>query len=313
VSSVSAGIGRIETATGLVRLVGMEVVSLFSGQLWNDFRLNRGHSGPVVRPEGYYTRHVVVVNAGGPTAVEIWSPGMRYTGHRLSPGNVIVYPAGMPYVARWSASKSTVVDIAPEFVRSVAGRDVATKDLEIHPAFAIKDDVVANLAALLGADALAGAPNGSLYGEGLGTALVARLLHRQGGAPPGSGVTVRALSPGDLRRVTAYIDEQLETPLSLQRLADLLGMNLYRFVRAFKESTGVPPYRYVLERRIELSKSLLADSNCSITEVALRTGFASQSHFATAFRRLTSVTPGRYRRDHCHLACSPREAAGSGA
>ena len=205
------------------------------------------------------------------------------------------------------------LDIAPEFVRSVAGRDVATKDLEIHPAFAIKDDVVANLAALLGADALAGAPNGSLYGEGLGTALVARLLHRQGGAPPGSGVTVRALSPGDLRRVTAYIDEQLETPLSLQRLADLLGMNLYRFVRAFKESTGVPPYRYVLERRIELSKSLLADSNCPITEVALRTGFASQSHFATAFRRLTSVTPGRYRRDHCHLACSPREAAGSGA
>jgi len=90
-------------------------------------------------------------------------------------------------------------------------------------------------------------------------------------------------------------------------------MNLYRFVRAFKESTGVPPYRYVLERRIELSKSLLADSNCPITEVALRTGFASQSHFATAFRRLTSVTPGRYRRDHCHLACSPREAAGSGA
>ena len=41
--------------------------------------------------------------------------------------------------------------------------------------------------------------------------------------------------------------------------------------------------------------SLLADRGLPITDVALRAGFASQSHFSTAFRRLTNITPGRYR------------------
>jgi len=67
------------------------------------------------------------------------------------------------------------------------------------------------------------------------------------------------------------------------------------------ESSPVPldakvgPHRYVMHRRIERSKSLLADRGLPITDVALRAGFASQSHFSTAFRRLTNITPGRYR------------------
>ena len=88
---------------------------------------------------------------------------------------------------------------------------------------------------------------------------------------------------------------KVEMDLTLQALADVLGMNVYRFIHAFKQSTGVPPHRYVMHRRIERSKSLLADRGLPITDVALRAGFASQSHFSTAFRRLTNITPGRYR------------------
>ncbi len=161
-------------------------------------------------------RHVVVVSAGGWPVADFWSPGKRYVAHRILPGNVIVYPAGMPHASGWSASKSTIADIAPELVQSVAGRDVAANRLEIHPAFTTQDDVVANLASMLGAEALADGPNGSLYGEGWG-------------------------------------------------------------------------------RRIERAKSLLANPKLPITEVALRLGFTDQSHFSTAFRRLTNTTPGRYR------------------
>jgi AraC family transcriptional regulator len=107
---------------------------------------------------------------------------------------------------------------------------------------------------------------------------------------------VHALSAGELQRVTQYIEENLDVHLSLQGLADVLGISIVRFVRSFKQSTGVPPHRYVLERRIAQSRSLLADPSLSLVDVALRAGFSSQSHFSTAFRQLTSITPGRYRK-----------------
>jgi AraC family transcriptional regulator len=295
-ADVDVGIDRIETATGSLRPVVMGVVSLSSEKLWNHLQVRRGQSGPRERPEGHYMRHVVAVSTGGSPVADFWSPGKRYIARRVLPGNVTIYPAGMPHASRWSASKTTIIDIAPEFVQAVAGRDVAMKHLEIHPTFALQDDVVATLAFMLGAEALADGPNGSLYGEGLGTALVAHLLRRHGVVPQHVLRGVHALSAGELQRVTQYIEENLDVHLSLQGLADVLGISIVRFVRSFKQSTGVPPHRYVLERRIAQSRSLLADPSLSLVDVALRAGFSSQSHFSTAFRQLTSITPGRYRK-----------------
>ena len=72
-------------------------------------------------------------------------------------------------------------------------------------------------------------------------------------------------------------------------------MDLYRFARAFKQSTGSSPHRYVLEARIARAKELLRNRAMPITEVAMRTGFATPSHFSVTFRRITSVTPRAFR------------------
>lgn len=60
---------------------------------------------------------------------------------------------------------------------------------------------------------------------------------------------------------------------------------------------GVPPHRYIGEQRIHRAKELLLDGSRSITDVALDLGFASHSHFTDAFRKITGVTPSRYRKD----------------
>jgi AraC family transcriptional regulator len=289
-----AKIDRVEIATGSHRPAGFPVVSLYSGGAWKGIRLQQGWSGPGELPEGYLTRHVVAVHVGGAISAEMWWPGKRYTRHRIAPGNVHVFPAGMPYACRWSARHAIVIDIAPEFVESVAGRDLDQRHREVRPAFGTDDDLVAHLALALAEEVRAGTPGGSLYGEGLGTALVAHLL-RFHGVVTRRVRGVRALSAAELGRVKQYIGDNLETNLSLQELADVVGMNLYRFVRSFKQSTGVPPHRYVLQQRIERAKSLLANSEVPIVEVALRAGFAGQSNFSTAFHRLTSITPRRYR------------------
>jgi AraC family transcriptional regulator len=92
-----------------------------------------------------------------------------------------------------------------------------------------------------------------------------------------------------------YVDAHLGHALHLQELAGLVEMNVDSFLRAFKQSTGMPPHRYILNRRIERATALLRVQALPITEVAVRAGFGTQSSFARAFRRMKGTTPRGYR------------------
>ena len=70
----------------------------------------------------------------------------------------------------------------------------------------------------------------------------------------------------------------------------------FHFSRAFKQATGSAPHQFVIARRVRRAQLLLAAGSCSQAQIAYETGFASQSHFASTFRRVTGMTPGQYRR-----------------
>ena len=102
---------------------------------------------------------------------------------------------------------------------------------------------------------------------------------------------VAPLRPDELQRVMRHIDEHLAEPLRLAELSALVHVSPYHFVRRFKASTGVPPHRFVLQRRVERAKALLAARQLPITAIAPLVGFRTPSHFAAGFRRLTGLTP----------------------
>ncbi len=95
--------------------------------------------------------------------------------------------------------------------------------------------------------------------------------------------------------VVRYIDERLDGDLSLGELAGVAGMEVFPFLRAFRRFTGEAPHRYVLRARVERAKVLLGDGALTISDVGLRTGFATPSHFSATFRRLTGRTPRAWR------------------
>jgi AraC-like DNA-binding protein len=72
-------------------------------------------------------------------------------------------------------------------------------------------------------------------------------------------------------------------------------MSYSHFARAFKQSMGISPNVYMTEQRIERAKKLLSDTDLRIADIALRTGFASQSHFTSTFRKLVWTTPKAFR------------------
>src|SRR6267143_2425177 len=98
-----------------------------------------------------------------------------------------------------------------------------------------------------------------------------------------------------LRRVTQYIQDNLHRTLRLAELSAHVHMSPYHFARLFKRSTGTPPHRFVLRRRIDRATTLLATWELSIAEVARLVGFQTTSHFTTVFRRITGITPSVYR------------------
>lgn len=131
------------------------------------------------------------------------------------------------------------------------------------------------------------------YLQALGFALIVEMLR----LPPRQRATGRGSTLNDrvLRSILDYIDANLDANLSLESLAGLAGVMTHQFGRAFKRKVGEPPHQYVLARRIEAARSLLNTTEHSIADIAYTTGFSSQSHMTTTFRREIGVTPAQLR------------------
>lgn len=168
--------------------------------------------------------------------------------------------------------------------------------LPLSPRINVRDPVIGCLLAELGRDLSAGEPPPTAYLEHL----VALLLHRLAGLPP-QGKEERRRSPLQaplLRRTDEYIRAHLGEDISVATLAALCGMRADTFARRFRAATGKAPYAYALACRIEHAQCLLRTSSSALATIALDLGFASQSHFTTAFRRAVGVTPRHYRAQH---------------
>lgn len=110
-----------------------------------------------------------------------------------------------------------------------------------------------------------------------------------------SKLPFRKQSP-EIERVLTYIEENITEPLPVPLLAKLCLLSESRFKVKFAEYIGVSPHEYILRRKIEAAKQLLADPLCSVTEACLRLSFSSSQYFSTVFKRITTMSPSEYRR-----------------
>jgi AraC-like DNA-binding protein len=115
---------------------------------------------------------------------------------------------------------------------------------------------------------------------------------------PAPRLAAGGIAPRTLRRIREHIERQIERKISLSDLARLAGLSAGHFSRAFRSSVGVPPYRYLRQRRIAAGSRLIRDTDRPIAEIALSVGFSDQSHFTRAFVRVRGETPAAFRRRH---------------
>lgn len=106
------------------------------------------------------------------------------------------------------------------------------------------------------------------------------------------------LAPHRLTRVLAYIRAHLAEDLPLEDLAAVAGTSTSHFARAFRQSAGDTPHRFVVRQRIAYARELLRTGGREIglVEAAYQTGFSSQSHLTRSFRAVCGMTPGEFLR-----------------
>ncbi|WP_348959377.1 helix-turn-helix transcriptional regulator [Enterobacter cloacae complex sp. Mu1197] len=127
------------------------------------------------------------------------------------------------------------------------------------------------------------------------TLLLTHLLQNYSNVQWKLPVVTGGLSPFALRNVLAFIEENLGQPLTLAELAAQAALSEYHFARMFRQSTGLAPHQYVMERRMDKAKALVQHTTTPLTEIALACGFNSASHFSNRFRSATGMTPSQLR------------------
>ena len=97
--------------------------------------------------------------------------------------------------------------------------------------------------------------------------------------------------------VRRHIDVHFKEPLTLEQLAEEAHMNKFYLSHAFKREYGISPINYMITKRIEESKYLLAETDLSLSQVAQMLGFSSPSYFSQVFRRTQNLSPMEYRQN----------------
>jgi len=213
----------------------------------------------------------------------------------FKPRSLYIAPAGMPLWAH-SADARYLKCATISFDASVLQERLGISDARgwmDSPRFRFSDDRLWTLISLL-TDAIGdGDPSAQLYGDSLTAAIAAKHLERPKEVKGGE----QRLSAIQLRDAMGYLESKMPAKVELAALAELAGLSQSHYCRAFKASTGVAPYQWQLQARVERAKDLLLNTNKGLQDVAEATGFADAVHFGRTFRRMTGASPAAWRTD----------------
>lgn len=246
--------------------------------------------------------HCIVKNLGNTSFFANVYPGKRRFEGRVLPGETAIIPAGSTWFCRAEGSElpaMLLLYLRPLFVRSTAGElSFAPNEIDLNPQIGFNDKHICHVAMSLLHELNEANVVGRLYADSLATGLAIQLMRRYSSLRDvhvGHG----GMAPHKLRQAIALIDHHLsdeeEGRVALKAVALAVRMSYFHFSRAFKQSMGMTATNYIAERRIERAKKMLEETELPISEIALRSGFSSQSHFTTAFRRLAGATPKAFR------------------
>jgi AraC family transcriptional regulator len=245
--------------------------------------------------EAYHQQHGIVVHLQ-PKQNSLRRMGDCLKIENVNVGDIAIIPAKVNHWQRieTDVNEAILLTIDPQIISHIAHETVNSDKVELLPTFAQSDPLIQHLALNLQAN-LESRNYDRLYGESLFHALSMHLLRhyctRQFEPKKYKG----GLAPYKLRQAIDYIHANLNRKFKLDDVAQLIDISQFYFCHLFKQSTGVSPYKYIIQQRVAKAQQLIKQNQLPLAEIALECGFSSQSQMTQHFRKFVGITPKAYR------------------
>ncbi|KFI28423.1 transcriptional regulator [Haematobacter massiliensis] len=223
----------------------------------------------------------------------------RWTRTQCGPGDFSLLSRAMQSQWNWTEGLHVAhVYLSNDLMARVA-RDICDGEVAViclHDVLQGNDPVISHVADQLTQEAAQNGEAGPLYAEALSIQLAVHLLRNYASITQKSGKTKHAFSESEMRRLDECIRAELATGLTLERLAESLGIGVWALNLRLRQTVGKSTYAYVQEKRVSQASDLLCKSDLPIKAVATACGFSDQAHMTRMLRKALDTTPAQLRK-----------------
>lgn len=247
-----------------------------------------------------HDHHLICYCTSGSSRLLQRRGGIQHEGV-MAAGMTLVLPAGQDSVWDGDAPASARMRIPTRLLDAAAEQlgSRATSRVEIRNIFEMRDSFIERIAWILATELERPShPTQLLIAEVMSCALAAHMLRSYNVfAMPALPATPGALDKTELHRIAEFVEDNIDRPIGLSELAQLVGISRFHFSRIFKLSTGLTPTRYIEDCRIKRACAYIKDTDMPLSNIALMLGYADQSHFTRRFRMHAGCTPAVFARE----------------
>src|SRR5258708_4174734 len=179
----------------------------------------------------------------------------------------------------------------------MACSDGAYGEVELRSSRKFAEPRLSAMVAAVHAEMVAGFPSGRLFLDSVEQAMAVTLVNGHAVKHRPVQFSRGGLGSARLRRIKELVHAKMEDDLSLDEMAQAVGLSTAHFARMFRKSTSETPHQFVLRQRLERAKAMLRAPDARVLDVAIACGFKTQQHFAQVFRDVCGISPTGYRQD----------------
>jgi len=297
--SASSPIFTVSETHGRVGRAGNRLIANSQDAGWRSLHAAILEEGPLHVTESPTGHPMLIYHLTRPTAVSRKIEGGPGNRQLIGPRRICLTPGEA--TARWEHHGNP--EILQVYLRGSIYQSAVSESFqcdgtnaELVPRFAVLDPMLEQIAIAITAALRDGTAGDELYIDTLAQMMAVHLARNHSAqSRPVRTPPVQTMTGWRMRRVLDYIEEHLDGNLSLEAMASEADISPVYLARAFKAAIGQSPHRYVLSRRVDRAKELLRNTDLPVVDVALSSGFSSQSHLSYWFQRYLGVTPAAYR------------------
>jgi AraC-like DNA-binding protein len=235
------------------------------------------------------SRHTLLFNTGGPLSITYWTD-LQWKTMLVEKDSLLCFlPAGRTAEVRWTQEMHLRV-----FMIDPAHASTFLDPINsLQSSWNLADPSLTEFSQRMFAALCCPLVPERTYASSLTSLCLNSLMWQQRAIPMDQPARGR-LSPRQLSQVISFARDSMHVDIGLIDMANLVHLSAYHFGRLFKQTTGLSPYQYILQMKIEYAKKLIMENAGPLGEIAYQLNFSDQAHFSNAFRKATGVSPREY-------------------